>query len=56
MLASRPSFLNVRSLVRELIMKIAAFCLMLAGPILPSVTHAQVSIDMARVTCADLAL
>lgn len=34
-------------------MKIAAFCLMLAGPILPSVTHAQVSIDMARVTCAD---
>jgi hypothetical protein len=53
MLASRPCFLNVRSLVRELIMKIAAFCLMLAGPILPSVTHAQVSIDMARVTCAD---
>src|SRR6476469_4085301 len=53
MLASRPSFLNVRSLVRQLIMKIAAFCLMLAGPILPSVTHAQVSIDMARVTCAD---
>ena len=34
-------------------MKIAAFCLMLAGPISPSVTHAQVSIDMARVTCAD---
>ena len=34
-------------------MKIAAFFLMLAGPILPSVTHAQVSIDMARVTCAD---
>ena len=37
-------------------MKKAAFCLMLAmlpGTALPSVTHAQVSIDMARVTCAD---
>ena len=29
------------------------FCLMLAGATLPSATHAQVSIDMARVTCAD---
>ena len=34
-------------------MKKSAFCLMLAGVTLPSVTHAQVSIDMARVTCAD---
>ena len=29
------------------------FCLMLAGATWPSATHAQVSIDMARVTCAD---
>jgi hypothetical protein len=36
-------------------MKKSAFFLMLAGATLPSVTHAQVSIDMAlaRVTCAD---
>ena len=34
-------------------MKKSVFCLMLAGAIWPSVTHAQVSIDMARVTCAD---
>ena len=29
------------------------FCLMLAGATWPSATHAQVSIDMARATCAD---
>ena len=34
-------------------MKKAVFCLMLAGATCPSATHAQVSIDMARVTCAD---
>ena len=53
MLPSRPSFLNARSLVRELIVKKSVFCLMLAGATWPSATHAQVSIDMARVTCAD---
>jgi hypothetical protein len=53
LLASRPSFLNARSLVRKLIMKKSVFCLMLAGATWPSATHAQVSIDMARVTCAD---
>ena len=34
-------------------MKKSVFCLMLAGATWPSTTHAQVSIDMARVTCAD---
>src|SRR6476659_9877471 len=34
-------------------MKKYALFLMFAGATLPSVTHAQVSIDMARVTCAD---
>jgi hypothetical protein len=53
LLVSRPSFLNARSLVRKLIMKKSVFCLMLAGAPWPSATPAQVSIDMARVTCAD---
>ena len=34
-------------------MKVSVFCLMLAGATWPTVSHAQVSIDMARVTCAD---
>ena len=34
-------------------MKKSAFCLMLVGATLPSVTHAQVTVDMARVTCAE---
>ena len=34
-------------------MKKSAFCLILASATLPSVTYAQVSIDMARVSCAD---
>ena len=34
-------------------MKKYALFLMFAGATLPSVTHAQVSVDMARVTCAD---
>ena len=34
-------------------MKKSVLFLMLAGATLPSVTHAQVSIDMARVTCAE---
>ena len=34
-------------------MKKSAFCLMLAGVTLPSLAHAQASVDMARVTCAD---
>jgi hypothetical protein len=34
-------------------MKKSALCLMLAGATLPSATHAQGSIDMARVTCAE---
>ena len=34
-------------------MKKSMFCLMLAGATWPGATHAQVSIDMARVTCAD---
>ena len=34
-------------------MKKSVFCLMLAGAGLPPVAHAQVTIDMARVTCAE---
>jgi hypothetical protein len=34
-------------------MKKSAFCLVLAVASLPSVRHAQVTIDMARVTCAE---
>jgi acid stress chaperone HdeB len=50
--ASRLCFLNAGSMARESFMKKSVFFLMLAGASLPSVTHAQVSIDMARVTCA----
>ena len=34
-------------------MKKSVFCLMLAGACVPSASHAQVTIDMARVTCSD---
>jgi hypothetical protein len=34
-------------------MKKSVFCLMLAGAGLPSVAHAQTTIDMARVTCSE---
>ena len=34
-------------------MKELAFCLAVSAALLPSVSHAQVSIDMSRVTCAE---
>jgi hypothetical protein len=34
-------------------MKISVLCLLLVGAALPSTSHAQVTVDMARVTCAE---
>ena len=45
--------LYARSLGNELIMKKSVFCVMLVRATWPAVTHAQVSVDMARVTCAE---
>ena len=41
------------SLVTELIMRKSVLYLILAGATWPCAAHAQVKIDMARVTCAD---
>src|SRR4051794_15445589 len=53
MRANWSSPFNARLSIRELTMKRSTFWLMFAVAGWPSATHAQVTVDMARVTCAE---